>query len=122
MRRRFWPWTSILAFVVFGTVIVLFIVAFAGELAQHQWSRVIGLIATLAFILAGSTVVLWRLRNRLDYYIESDGVCLRRWSPAASIAVRREELVGVVWQVNGFVVQGLHGEISVTRAYAGYKA
>jgi hypothetical protein len=107
---------------VTGVFLLLFIFAFAGEMALHQWSKVLNVIGIYIVFMVAATWVILRVRNRYDYYIEVDGESLRRWSPTGEVSVRRDELVGIEWRPDEFVIEAKTGTITITKAYIGFNS
>src|SRR5260221_406407 len=120
MKRRYWPWTSILAFVFTAIVILLGLIAFSGQLALHRFGRAANVVGMAIFITVAMTVIVLRYRDRYDYYIDADQQTLRRWTPKGEVVVQRENITQIEWFEDSVVVRASTGEIAITKAYAGY--
>ena len=120
--RRYWPWTSVLALVFFGVVILLFLLAFAGEMALHRISKAMSVVGIFIFIAIASTMILLRIRNRFDYFIDVDDQQLRRWTPTGELVLRREDVTDIEWFPESFTIRTTTAQVTITKAYAGYRS
>lgn len=120
--RRYWPWSSIGAFVLTGVLILITLVAFAGGIALHRFGQAARVVGVFIFVASAWIAILLRLRERFDYFIDADAHVIRRWSPKGEITVRWEDTPEIEWHETWFVVRSGMFEIVVTRAYAGFRS
>ncbi len=121
-RHRYWPWAAIFAGGFTAALIALVLIASALEIALHRWASVLTLLAAYCVTCLVIVLLMRRFRDRFDYFIDADEQSLHRWSARGEVTVQRSRVIQIEWGPDSFTVRGDTGEISITRAYAGYRS